>query len=730
MGPVLRDECCAGGGVWPHQQSFEARRKADCIPGTREYGGYFKSFCRCIGYLLTGFCCGRFQEIRRLRLPAKKNHIATQMSAKDKRRAAMLNRQRSFRLGSVGGDDDKKIQYRRGKSADTIDQVRCFSSTWCRNKMAMSNKFFHRIIVEYFEWTFATSFPVILISFLIGFLTMTAMFGLFFVIMGYVYNNPNCMGGGRESNFHDAFALSWTTFSTVGYGTFHPKTTPENGGGVSDCISLNLATAVESFIGILYAGFCSAVLFAKLLRARSSAQVSFSDLACIRYGDGVNDLLLGLNSNNPNAQASTVLDYTSSDDEDVSIFLNGDAEVGLNFEPSTAFPVLEFRLCNTKSNLKGGELLDARLQCLAMMPLKTEASDTFSVADINSVQSNTNLNGDYLNGNHNHAHHRRNRQISSNSVFSTASGRRARISQLRNTAIPNNGVGNNEQSPPYLTENCDEPSSSNRSTSASRRNRSLNPNQRLSIVEGYPSSNVEKRVFHSLELEAPEHPFLDRAWLVRHTLDSNSPLLNRRTKSRIRRNGDRWPAHLNNDIRSAMNEFSHIIVSLSATSNTSATTVYSQKVYRSSDVVLGYKFAEMFYRDVEDNLLKVDPTYISDIVEQDGNHAGEPLYVSNNIATGDDIAASELDGLDFRGDDGDDVSSNSTNNDTQDDITPREVYFKSDCTSLADAEEDAEQGLCANETDTIDNVHVDHNEHTKTSTSMNDPSDERWVQQV
>lgn len=137
------------------------------------------------------------------------------MSAKDKRRAAMLNRQRSFRLGSVGGDDDKKLQYRRGKSADTIDQVRCFSSTWCRNKMAMSNKFFHRIIVEYFEWTFATSFPVILISFLIGFLTMTAMFGLFFVIMGYVYNNPNCMGGGRESNFHDAFALSWTTFSTV-----------------------------------------------------------------------------------------------------------------------------------------------------------------------------------------------------------------------------------------------------------------------------------------------------------------------------------------------------------------------------------------------------------------------------------------------------------------------------------------------------------------------------------
>lgn len=36
MGPVLRDECCAGGGVWPHQQSFEVSTVCSnlCCVGT------------------------------------------------------------------------------------------------------------------------------------------------------------------------------------------------------------------------------------------------------------------------------------------------------------------------------------------------------------------------------------------------------------------------------------------------------------------------------------------------------------------------------------------------------------------------------------------------------------------------------------------------------------------------------------------------------------------------
>jgi len=46
----------------------------------------------------------------------------------------------------------------------------------------------------------------------------------------------------------NAFALSWTTFSTVGYGSNYPTT---NGG---HCFFTHSVVSLEAFIGILYAG--------------------------------------------------------------------------------------------------------------------------------------------------------------------------------------------------------------------------------------------------------------------------------------------------------------------------------------------------------------------------------------------------------------------------------------------------------------------------------------------
>jgi len=68
-------------------------------------------------------------------------------------------------------------------------------------------------------------------------------------------NNPD-PDSGDQSIWQDAFALSWTTFSTVGYGHIHPKLSQK--GQYEKCGWIITALSVESFNGVLYAGCCSA----------------------------------------------------------------------------------------------------------------------------------------------------------------------------------------------------------------------------------------------------------------------------------------------------------------------------------------------------------------------------------------------------------------------------------------------------------------------------------------
>ena len=89
---------------------------------------------------------------------------------------------------------------------------------------------------------------------------------------------------------------------------------------------------------MLYSGFCGAILFGKVLRIQSHAQVTFSDPLLIRFGSGVS------NSGIPNSTGS-------DSDED-------------NITP-VPFPILEFRVINRLYNEPGGEIMDALLNVVA-----------------------------------------------------------------------------------------------------------------------------------------------------------------------------------------------------------------------------------------------------------------------------------------------------------------------------------------------------------------------------
>ena len=210
-------------------------------------------------------------------------------------------------------DFNKKYQYRKHPNSNN-------------GIMQKSVKKFNKMLLRYFEWTYHAPYSTVLVSFLLGFIFMVLLFTAIFVILGKIHSregSTECMGGGGNLiSFNDSFTLSWTTFSTVGYGMLHPVSS----GPIENfiCMDLNFACSIESFIGILYAGFCSAVFFNKVLRARSNAPIIFSNIGCVRYGSG-----LRLDS-----KASQVVDS-------LSLFPSR-LERSIN-----KFPALEFRLLNS-----------------------------------------------------------------------------------------------------------------------------------------------------------------------------------------------------------------------------------------------------------------------------------------------------------------------------------------------------------------------------------------------
>lgn len=102
---------------------------------------------------------------------------------------------------------------------------------------------------------------------------------------------------------------------------------------------VNFICSLEALIGVLYSGFCGAILFGKVLRIQSHAQVIFCDPVVIRYGPGLKE---------------------SGDDRDAS----GSGDEDENSQEDTEAvdkmpcPVLEFRIVNRLYNEPGGEIMD------------------------------------------------------------------------------------------------------------------------------------------------------------------------------------------------------------------------------------------------------------------------------------------------------------------------------------------------------------------------------------
>jgi hypothetical protein len=102
-------------------------------------------------------------------------------------------------------------------------------------------------------------------------------------------------------------------------------------------------------------------------------------------------------------------------------------------------------------------------------------------------------------------------------------------------------------------------------------------------------------VFTPLTVEPGNFPLFQNVWTIRHVLDEKSPLLKPKIRTAIKDHQGSWTADMCSNPQAVQNciQFEKILVSFSGTSQLNASSVYSQKVYSSEDLFVGYDFENM-----------------------------------------------------------------------------------------------------------------------------------------
>ena len=133
----------------------------------------------------------------------------------------------------------------------------------------------------YLHWMFRVNFVLLFSVMCLMFFALVIIFAAFITIAGRLDEDCVQIGGvpfaQAGTPFADAFALSWTTFSTVGYGSTYPALGYQNS-SPTNCFFINFICSLESLVGVLYSGFCGAILFGKV-----SCRHVLGRMLCITY---------------------------------------------------------------------------------------------------------------------------------------------------------------------------------------------------------------------------------------------------------------------------------------------------------------------------------------------------------------------------------------------------------------------------------------------------------------
>lgn len=463
------------------------------------------------------------------------------------------------------------------------------------------------------HWMFRVNFLFLFTVMCLAFFCLVLVFCALIISAGEL--DADCIkiggisfGNTTASYFADAFALSWTTFSTVGYGNTYPALGHENT-NATNCLYITTICSLESFIGVLYSGFCGAILFGKVLRIQSHAQVEFSDPIVIRYGPGIE------------------VPHANDDDDDADDVVK------------IPCPVLEFRVVNKLFAEDGGEIMDGTLNVVANVDANDFADDDPGSTDHSlSERSPSMTRSDSFNSRESASARKTTKRRASAMLIPHGI---KEIGSGIGTGIKNvgQGIGTGIGHVGKGIGTVGKVAGKGIGQGIGHIGYGINQIGKISGIaelvgkrdsafdEQDPSAKLaNKRMFSKMLIETSDHPFFKRVWVGRHVLDDTSPIVKPKVKRQIRRNKGYWPARLNNHegVRDSL-QFNQILVSLNGVANVSASDVYAQKIYDFVDVNIGYQFVNILYKD-KDNTLKLDIDLLNDVKEQNGG-GGEPLLL-------------------------------------------------------------------------------------------------------
>lgn len=420
---------------------------------------------------------------------------------------------------------------------------------------------------DFVIWIYQSSFFAVLA------ICLTAYYTLVFAFAGVVVAMERASDGRcnfvfeTESVFEMAFELSWTTFTTVGYGQVAPSG--------EDCYPIRVCCSFFAFIGLLFNSLSAAIFFSKLERVLTKASVTFSSSVCLQFAtidadrgasmDSYRKMGFGLGS------------------------LEGEA---------VPYPFLEFRIINDHANHKSRAVRNA--SCAALVSLSGKHADLMS----SETQHSPELYKEFVTKSHSmDEFSEHNNTTSGSTTLSRASSKRKQnfynaAKAAMKTSAPARlykfSSLDSDESSKREEENADaileivDPSH-RRSRSAERINRqqiclSESIRQTAIIVQENDTgkgqqATPEGRIYFPLELEQSTNPYMNKVWYLRHTLNANSPLLKHSVREKLKRDGV-WDADLNTyqDMIASLVDFHKISITFKGTSSASNSLLFTQKV--------------------------------------------------------------------------------------------------------------------------------------------------------
>ena len=419
-------------------------------------------------------------------------------------------------------------------------------------RLALSARFIH--------WTLRTRLISLSVSSAFLLFSLTFIFALLIICIARL--QPRCVTSSIfESNtpftarLVDAWQLSWTTFTTVGYGMISPSTSShifeemENNRNNMSCALMSGFLSFECLFGILFNSLAGAIIFGRLISFQNQAQIEFSSVMIVKFGKGLGDIDID--------DESSTDDDEGKDDDDEKI----------------PCPVLKFRIINLINSTPGkGQIVNAHLNAVA----------TVNVNNSTSTHSHT------------------------NKVFTNALKSHRNLEKSIGGGHGRGGASKNSRGALFTHGNSD---STNVADVSDRR-------QLLKLTKNQRLDDEPHLVFEKIGFDLSDHPCFTHVWHVSHTLDENSPLVKNSVRQQIQRNNGYWPPALNEKQKVENSiQFDQILISFNGLSKSTGSDVFENHVYKMSDLNYGCQFQSILMEG-HGGCLVVNNLAIDEIREQ------------------------------------------------------------------------------------------------------------------